>query len=396
MDYVVQNMSELIAAIQSVNPNNPDAEIKIIGSFSIDQTLNINDATFVNISSSPDVHPVLTRADNLTQELFRVNSGGTLTISNVDLDGNRNDSQMTGPLIFNRGILNVYDATLRNNSNTGDGGAIIGITGQIDVRNATFLNNHSNNDGGAICSHSLITLDNSTFIHNTAASNGGSLFYDGSGNLYVNGCNFEQNTATNGGGIYLSRREENVRYDINQYSVFTGNRASEDGGAIWVRDLNTLYVEPPVIFSNNRASQGYFIDPADIQLHQSHIHATVFTTPFLYGYNNFDINYRSDMPYDEDAECSVVGTQTVDLCVPVTVTPSAIAGPTRVRCCGAAVVRPGIECPGTPNPDCSFTISQRICIEVPVDFRAQATTGPTHISCGMASETRTCDELCDE
>jgi len=396
MDYVVQNMSDLIAAIQSATPDNPDVEIKIIGSFSINQTLNINAATVVNISSSLDPRPVLTRADDFVQELFRVNPGGNLTIREVDLDGNRNDSEMTGSLIFNRGMLNIFDATLRNNSSTGDGGAIIGITGQIDVRNAAFLNNHSNGDGGAICSHSLITLDNSAFISNTAANNGGSLFYDGPGNLNVNGCRFERNTATDGGGIYLSRRQDNVRFDINQDSIFTGNRASGDGGAIWVSDLNILYVESPVIFSNNRASQGYFICPADIPLHQSHIHATVFTAPFLYGYNNFDINYRSGIPYDEDANCSVVGTQTVDLCVPVTVAPSAIAGPTKVRCCGAAVVRPGIECPGIPNPNCSFTISQRICIEVPVEFRAHAVTGPTHTSCGMASGTRTCDEICNE
>ena len=111
-------------------------------------------------------------------------------------------------------------------------------------------------------------------------------------------------------------------------------------------------------------------------------------------FNNFDISYTSDTP-DIEEGCDVVGSQTVDLCVPVTVTPSAIVGPTVVRCCGPAVITPGTNiCPGTPNPDCSFTITQRLCIEVPVEFGAEAQAGQTHVNCGTASETRTCGELC--
>ena len=395
MAYPVQSMAELINAIASAPPADP-VDIDIIGSFDI-TGVNIPDGRTVNISSSMSPSPTLTRPANFPGTIFDVPPSSYLTISNVELDGNRQNAGTTAPLVTSRGTLTVMNATLKNNSSATSGGAISCLAGLMFITNGTFSNNHSDIDGGAVyCYGNLITLTGSTFISNTAAGNGGGVFYrSNSMGIVVSDTKFEKNTATNGGGMYLIRIDLAMIIDITGSCVFTGNRALQDGGALWVNELSALYVQQPVTFSSNRAAQGYFIEPADIPMHQTHILATVFTTPFTYGYNNFDINYRSNYPYREEGECDVVGSQTVDLCVPVTVTPSAVAGPTVVRCCGPAVITPGTNvCPGTPNPDCSFTISQRLCIEVPVEFSAEAVTGQTHTNCGTASGTSTCGELC--
>ena len=96
--------------------------------------------------------------------------------------------------------------------------------------------------------------------------------------------------------------------------------------------------------------------------------------------------------------CTAVGAQTVDLCVPVTVSPSAIAGPTLVRCCGMPIVTPGMDnCPDTPITMCGFTINQKICIEVPVQFAADANAGDAHIACNQAFlGIEGCRVICDQ
>ena len=118
-----------------------------------------------------------------------------------------------------------------------------------------------------------------------------------------------------------------------------------------------------------------------------------------------DNEINENMPIDADLLdalndniiCTAVGTQMVDLCVPVTVRPSAIAGQTMVRCCGAPVITPGTDvCPDTPITMCGFTINQKICIEVPVQFGADADTGDAHIACHPATMNPEGCRLCDQ
>ena len=397
MIFFAGNEPDLTAALMSgANP----IEIEITASFYITTTHYVMPEATI-YSSPTTTRQTLTRAPGFTGNMFEVQPSQTLTLRDLDLDGNRQVvGTVTGSIVYNDGELNLLRAGLRNNSSTNEGGAILNApNGVLIVEYSVFENNHSNMNGGAICSHGEIRglLKYATFGRNSATGNGGALFYDNySHDLTVEGGDFESNTALNGGGMYLRSLADMPRtYRVIERSIFRANKAVQDGGAIWVYRLPALFVIFPSEFIGNRAWQGYFIDPADIPLHQTHIQAVVFTTPFTYGYNNFDINYKSNFPYREEVECDVVGSQTVDLCVPVTVTPSAIAGPTVVRCCGPAVITPGTNvCPGTPNPDCSFTISQRLCIEVPVEFGAHAEAGQTHTNCGTASGSSTCGELC--
>ena len=79
--------------------------------------------------------------------------------------------------------------------------------------------------------------------------------------------------------------------------------------------------------------------------------------------------------------CETFTYQTATVCVPVVVTPSAVAGTTRTMCCGDPVVTPNERACTSGNTHCYFTISQRVCIEVPVTFGATAAVGEARITC---------------
>lgn len=79
--------------------------------------------------------------------------------------------------------------------------------------------------------------------------------------------------------------------------------------------------------------------------------------------------------------CNVTASQLVNVCVPITITPSVCIGPTSTTCCGDPIV--GTQpCGGTPGGTCTFTVSQLICVEVPVNFDATATPGEPFVACG--------------
>lgn len=100
----------------------------------------------------------------------------------------------------------------------------------------------------------------------------------------------------------------------------------------------------------------------------------------------------SDM-IDNKQTCPTVAYQLSSVCVPVTVTPFAMAGATVTRCCKKPTVTSGkYTCNGVKNGQCVFTISQDVCIEVPVEFGATATVGDTYVACNGASA----DDICPD
>ena len=100
---------------------------------------------------------------------------------------------------------------------------------------------------------------------------------------------------------------------------------------------------------------------------------------------------------EKNKTCPAVGFQKVNICVPVTVTPFALAGATKTTCCGDPVVVSGNKpCDGKKNEACTFTISQVICVEVPVEFGAMSKVGDTFVDCLGASAYDICSNCKDE
>ena len=94
----------------------------------------------------------------------------------------------------------------------------------------------------------------------------------------------------------------------------------------------------------------------------------------------------------ENMTCPATGFQGVSVCVPVTVTPFALPGPTVTKCCGEPEVKSGnTTCAGKKNGTCTFTISQVLCVEVPVLFGANAELGDTFVNC-LGADNKPCKE----
>lgn len=84
----------------------------------------------------------------------------------------------------------------------------------------------------------------------------------------------------------------------------------------------------------------------------------------------------------DQAGCSAVGYQDVNVCVPITIKPFGEAGNAKTQCLGRAVVTAGCDkCKGKPGDECKFTISQKLRVEVPVVFGARAEIGEASIDC---------------
>ena len=269
----------------------------------------------------------------------------------------------------------------RNEAGINGGGVYVGSIHEVTIEGGTIENNIAHVSGGGLYVHRL-TMSAGNILNNNADVGGGGIFLNGRGTI-TGSAGIVGNTAPGGGGIYLGRNDD-VRLDIYNDARITNNHATGDdgGGGIFLThaQLPLLTVALGVRFEANTALQGFANRlPADDAIYLANIHGTLWTSPFIQGYNNVDIRYDGENPPPPPG-CQVDGHQMIDICLPVTVTPYCNVGEITTRCCGAAVITPGtLICPGTPLGDCNFTIQQRICVNVPVDFGATVQPGVPHI-----------------
>jgi len=147
--------------------------------------------------------------------------------------------------------------------------------------------------GGGVCdfqnTFDILEIPSNIVTDNASAYSG----YDGNFTMYAG--KIANNSAIDGGGIYLA----SGLVDLNGGTI-TGNTASNDGGGVWVAhaNLNQLFVQNDMIFSNNQASAAYDRNPIDDTLYANQIGPdVVWTTPFTQGYNNYDISYTNGTPH---------------------------------------------------------------------------------------------------
>ncbi|MDL2271009.1 DUF11 domain-containing protein, partial [Methanobrevibacter sp. OttesenSCG-928-I08] len=150
------------------------------------------------------------------------------------------------------------------------GGAIYSQGNYFNLTgNNRFLENTATYQGGAIFTrgqHATIEKNN-TFIQNQAFSlddgNGGAIAIYETYNLNITGTNtFYQNTASNGGAIYIDALEMGTSYImINGTNNFTENHGDSAGGAIYVGGsvndpTEYIFIKGTNIFKLNRAPTG--------------------------------------------------------------------------------------------------------------------------------------------
>lgn len=279
----VSNETELASALAGT-----DSSIQLTADISVTAVLKVQrDITLSSLS--PDIY-TLTKAASLSDNMFRIDSGGSLHLNSILLDGNREahseeDTSNRSLIRVNGGSLYLEAASvLRSNYSAAEGGGVylqasdsfpnylemngdslitdcvsktsggaaamfsgsvgdkITITGQ-----ASLTDNYAANGGGLFLRSlsasygSFLTVEEETVIRdNHASSTGGGICFSG----YRNGGGLSSllkitdkalitaNTAHHGGGIYFYSSNEEDLLDISMDAALTRNTADNNGGAI--------------------------------------------------------------------------------------------------------------------------------------------------------------------
>ncbi len=182
---------------------------------------------------------------------------GTLNITGSQLSGNHADYS-GGAIDFEEGALNIRDSRFSDNS-AGVGSALsnvrasVTITGssfesntsieggaisnsrssEATISESNFTGNSAEYGGGAIGNSGMMSISASTFRGNKSADDGGAISSGGDAALSVSGCSFIDNIAEGYGGAISMNAVEQVQSLSN--SSFSGNRAGEWGGGIYLR-----------------------------------------------------------------------------------------------------------------------------------------------------------------
>jgi CSLREA domain-containing protein len=137
--------------------------------------------------------------------------GGTLTVSNSILSGNRANGEGGGGIFNNVGTVSVSNSTITGNYGANRGGGIQnnGTASNLTVTNSTISGNTSGNNGGALYNiNGTALIVNSTIAENSAVNRAGGIDntgISGTGNLSLVNSTLSGNSsdtmATNSSGV---------------------------------------------------------------------------------------------------------------------------------------------------------------------------------------------------
>jgi autotransporter family porin len=223
----------------------------------VQNSIFLNNSDFVTISGGGAIHNqgTLTVSGSSFTGNNAYNGGaicnwaGNSTVTSSTFNNNIADSN--GGAINNEAILKVTGCIFTDNTATGIGswGGAISNDGTMTVNNSKFNNNTALDFGGAICNWRTLTVKNSTFTNNKTTSEGcdgeGGAIYNYGLSLDVTGCNFTDNYAYQGGAI-LNQGNATVNR-----SNFTGNTAMIGGAVFNQIDYCTITLKNCTFTDNN-------------------------------------------------------------------------------------------------------------------------------------------------
>lgn len=193
-------------------------------------------------------------------------ANASVTVTNSTFTGNKAEgANGWGGAIYNAGTLTVNGGEFTGNEAGKYGGAIAGDVegqGSLNITNATFTGNTSG-AGGAIALWSDGIKDaadhaiTARFEGNTAERKGGAIVFlaNHSGDKTVNASisgEFLNNSAGESGGAIHSERATLTITD----ATFTGNHATQQGGAIYNAADSSITFKGTNTFSGNTAAKG--------------------------------------------------------------------------------------------------------------------------------------------
>ncbi len=186
---------------------------------------------------------------------------------------------------------NIYENRAKKS-----GGGVLAQSTPLEIENCKIFDNSTNDGdgwggGGVLVSGSSYTILNSDIYDNGSASQGGGLTSAAKGTI-VN-CNIYRNKAPNGGGIY-ALTTSGITIAVNGSEV-THNEATNNGGGIYVNDIENLFIDSDVMFSGNVAS---IAAKSLLNIKEKYKDKIKTTDCSIYDYplNNYDINVPVVVP----------------------------------------------------------------------------------------------------
>ena len=130
----------------------------------------------------------------------------------------------------------------------------------VTLKDITLTNGRTGARGGVIhVEDGHLTLQDSVIKDSQAGDAGGGIYASNS-NVHISGSEIKDNTAgrSGGGGLYFTSEGAAHTLHIEEWSVFSGNKASQDGGAI--RVAGGIVIIDKSSFSGNSADEGGMIE----------------------------------------------------------------------------------------------------------------------------------------
>lgn len=172
----------------------------------------------------------------------------------VGLDKPGSNGKVTNCIFKNNRAISIYDNShggagcIRSGTsytncifidNFADEGGALTFHGSGEIKNCTFINNTAGNYGGALSTGFLydymeLKVTNCNFDGNSAPD-GGAVQANGL-NILIRNSNFKNNHVTNNGGAIHAKAEDITVYNC----VFNSNQANVDGGAMYIQGKNTV------------------------------------------------------------------------------------------------------------------------------------------------------------
>jgi hypothetical protein len=188
-------------------------------------------------------------------------------------------------------IVTITGGSFDHNGGTNDVGFKLVNNAAIKISGGSFSNNTSEAEGTAVttranATESLIEITGGKFIGNKSA--------DGAVVCVM----------TKGSGLF--NRVSISGASAAASPLFADNIATGDGGAVWLPDHDSLTLGPNVRFKDNRASRYRYgsANPADISIGARAVvdpQDLTFTSPFVFAFNNADVNADFTNPSDQTA-----------------------------------------------------------------------------------------------
>lgn len=204
---------------------------------------------------------------NLTLKDLTVRDAGTAVRLEYDGEVVVEDCAMTGStdraIHASTGSVTLLNSTFSNNSTTGKGGAVDVLspvlgTG-LTVSGCEFTNNSASQGGGAIFFDlgDVLVIEDSVFDENSSSGDGGALLIDAdavsSGS--ISGCTLTDNSAFNGGGIFIAG--DDVEIEIRRTDIGF-NSGSNAGGGIFIdtTGTSTISLRDSSVYVNETEGDG--------------------------------------------------------------------------------------------------------------------------------------------